>query len=356
MGVVAIESFDLYNGTQANIGLQAKWTPVNWFYGPGLTTGRFGGQCYTWGNEGSESGWPMPAAVGPTFSVGSAFRHNNLAAITAGTARSALRLTSGGFGASMLGWRPNPDGSISVWRMTSSTAGTLLGTTPAGVLISSNWHYIEFSGTLNTVTGAVTLKVDGVVQLTLGPGTAGTPLNTCGQAGSTTFDGIVIGSAGGIGNGNGVYFDDMYVLDTDVSLGERRIETVRPSADTAQKQWFPNTGTVNYNRVNATVAQSTNYVQSSTVGDYDLYDCVDLSGTPVNIDYVQITAFGQKTDAGARAIKLVADLSGTQLLSGDLALLSSISKLIYGMPTKPGGGAWSYGDVNLLKVGPKLSV
>lgn len=350
MAVIAIESFDQYNGTGSNTGLQAKWTPVNWFYGPGLTTGRFGGQCYFWGNESSESGWPMPAAVGPNFSVGSAFRHQNLSAITDGTARTALRLTSGGFANSMLGWRPNSNGSISVWRMTSSTAGTFLGSTPAGVLISNNWHYIEFSGTLNTATGVVNLKVDGVTQLAL------TAQNTCGQAGSTTFDGIVIGSQGGIGNGWSTSFDDMYVLDTLASLGERRIETIRPSADTATKQWVPNSGTANFSRVNQTLVDTSSYVSSSNVNDADLYDCVDLSGTPINIDYVQINAYAQKTDAGARAIKLVADVGGTQLLSGDLALLSSTAKISFGMATKPGGGAWDAAAVNGLKVGPKLSI
>jgi hypothetical protein len=354
MAVVAVEGFDLYNGTGAAGGLTTPgptgWFSVNWFYGPGMTTGRFSGQSYTWANEGSQSGWQMPAAVGPNFSVGCAFRHSNLSVITNGTARAALLLTSGGSGNGMLGWRPNSDGSISVWRMTNSTTGTLLGTTAAGVLLSNVWHFIEFSGTLNTATGVVNMKVDGVTVLAL------TAQNTCGQAGSTTFDSIQLGSAGGIGNGWSVYFDDMYVLDTLASIGERRIETIRPSADTATKQWTPSSGTVNYSRVNDTTVNTATYVQSNTLNQTDLYDTVDLTGIPVSIDYVQITCFAQKSDAGARSIGIIGDVSGVQLQSPDKALTASLIKYAFGMSAKPGGGSWDASSVNSLKVGPKVTV
>jgi hypothetical protein len=353
MAVVAIEGFDLYNGTGNPLGLTSStpfgWVAVNWFYGPGISAGRFGGQCYNWTNESSESGLIIPT-TGPQFTAACAARFSNVASLIAATnPRSALRLTSGGFGNSMLGWRPNPDGSISVWRMTSSTAGTLLGTSAAGVIISNVWHFIEMSGTFNTATGAVTLKVDGVAVITL------SGVNTCGQAGSTTFDGCVIGSAGLI-QGWTAYIDDMYFLDSNVSLGERRIEAIRPNADTATKQWTPSSGTVNYSRVNATVAQNTTYNQSNTLNQTDLYDCVDLSGIPVNIDYVQITCWAQKSDAGARSIGLIADVSATQLQSTDKALTASLVKYAFGMASKPGGGSWDASSVNGLKVGPKVTV
>jgi hypothetical protein len=353
MAVVAIEGFDLYNGTGNPTGLTAStpygWVGVNWFYGPGITTGRFGGQCYYWNNEGSESGLVLPT-IGPQFTVACAARFSNVPALNAATnPRSALRLTSGGFANSMLGWRPNPDGSISVWRLTSSTAGTLLGTSAAGVILSNVWHFIEMSGTFNTATGAVTLKVDGVAVITL------SGVNTCGVGASTSCDGCVIGSAGLI-QGNLAYIDDMYFLDTNVSLGERRIEVIRPNADTATAQWTPNSGTVHYNRVNATLAQNSTYNSANVVGNLDLYDNVDLTGIPVNIDYVQITCFAQKSDAGARSIGLVADLSGTQLQSPDKSLTASLVKYAFGMATKPGGGAWDASSVNSLKIGPKVTV
>jgi hypothetical protein len=348
MAVVAIEGFDLYNGTGSPTGLQAKWAPLNWFFFPSLATGRFGGQAYAWSNEPSFSGLAMPSA-NASFTVAAAFRCTNVPSLTALGARSVLALSSGGGFNFQLGWRPNNDGSISVYRMTSSTAGTLLGTTAPGILLSNVWHFVEFSGLISTTVGTIALKVDGTTVLTL----AGQ--NTQGFVTTASFDGIVIGSAG-ISGGSTLFFDDIYVLDTAVSLGERRVETIRPNGDTAQKDFTPDTGTVNFSRVNDTLVNSATYVQSSTLNNSDLYNTLDMNGTPVTIDFVQITAFAQKTDAGARSIKLIADVGGTQLLSGDLALTGSLVKYAFGMAAKPGGGAWAAADVNALKIGPKVSV
>jgi hypothetical protein len=351
MAVVGIEGFDLYNGNGASGGLTSPnaWVGINWFYSPGLTTGRFGGQCITWGNEGCETALAIPA-TGPNFTVSCAARFSLVSSLNAATnPRSAVGLSSGGFATRMLGWRPNPDGSISVWRMTSSTAGTLLGTSAAGVIISNVWHWVDLSGTFNTATGAITLKVDGVTVLTL------SGVNTCGVAGSTTFDGIIVGSAGLV-QGFSAYIDDMYWLDSNTTLGERRIETIRPNADTATKQWTPSSGVVNYTRVNDTLVNTATYNQSNTLNQTDLYDAVDLSGIPINIDYVQITCFAQKSDAGARSIGLIADLSATQLQSPDKALTASLIKYAFGMATKPGGGSWDASSVNGLKIGPKVTV
>lgn len=350
MTIVAIEGFDLYNGTQANIGLQATWANVNWFYSPSMGTGRFGGQCLVWGNEQCLSGWSMPTAIGPAFTVGAAFKQGNVSGLIAsGTPRTAIAITSGGFGNYQVGWRPNPDGSISAYRMSSSTAGTLLGTSSPGVILSNVWHYIEFSGTIDAATGTIIIKVDGTTVLNL----AG--VNTKQQA-AASFDGIVVGSGGGIANtGGGCSVDDMYVTDTAVALGERRVETIRPSADTATKQWTPSSGANNYSRVSDATVNSGTFVSASGVNNTDLYDTVDISGTPASIDFVQITAFAAKSDAGPRSIGLIGDVGGVQLQSTDKALTASIIKYAFGMAAKPGGGAWDSASVNGLKIGPKVT-
>lgn len=348
MAILMIEGFDLYNGTGANVGLQSKWQALNWFYGPGLTTGRFGGQCYFWNNESSYSGIQLATAQVP-WTVACAYRLSVVGAISAAGAKSVVALTSGGGFNFQIGWRPNNDGSISVYRMTNSTTGTLLGTTAAGIILSNVWHFVEFSGTISTTVGTVVMKVDGTTVLNL------SAQNTQGYATTASWDGIIIGSAG-VNAGQTSYIDDMYVLDSATSLGERRIETIRPNADTAQKDFTPSSGANNYSRVSDAVVNSATYVQSSTLNQSDLYDNVDLTGIPTTIDYVQVTAFASKTDAGTRSIKLIADLGGTQTLSGDLALTGSIVKYAFGMTTKPGGGSWTASDVNSLKIGPKVSV
>jgi hypothetical protein len=205
----------------------------------------------------------------------------------------------------MLGWRPNPDGSISVWRMTSSTAGTLLGTSAAGVIISNVWHWVDewdvqHRDRCGHAQGRWRHRDHPQRRQHLRR-----------QAGSTTFDGCVIGARDSSARLDRLHRRHVFPrqpTSASASAGSR----IRPNADTATKQWTPSSGVVNYNRVNDDDGQNTaTYNQSNTLNQTDLYDCVDLSGIPVNIDYVQITCFAQKSDAGARSIGLIADVSAS---------------------------------------------
>jgi len=356
MSLLFMDGFDLYNGVQANIGLFTRWASLG-NVGLNLTTGRFGGQALRlYASRFADVGAAAPTPVitttpGSSFSVCKAIRVNNLISLTANNASGFCILTSGGAANTQLGWRPNSDGSISVYRLSAQRTGVLLYTTAAGILASNVWHYVEFSGLIDAAAGTVVMKVDGVQVVNL------SAQNTKGYATNATFDNVLFTTNGIQAVDNmPMDVDDLYILDTAVSLGERKIETIRPNADTATKQWLPDTGTVNFSRVNESTVNTANYVQSNVVGNADLYDCVDLVGTPPNVDAVQIVTFAQKSDAGSRSIAIVADLGGTQTVSSDKALAASYAPIVITLPTKPGGGGWSYGDVNNLKVGPKVTV
>lgn len=349
--VIFTEGYDAYNGTQTNIGLQSRWQATNWNAPPSLEVGRFGGQCMAFSEDrfgdGCETRASINQALG-TFTVAHAFRCSSIAGMAANSANTMIQLLSGTN--LQLGWRPNPDGSISVYRMTGVGAGVLLGTSAANILQTNVWHWIDFSGTISTTTGTIIFKVDGNTLLNL------TAQNTQGYATTATFDTISVNAHGVMTNAPIGYIDDIYVTDSATTLGERRVETIRPSADTASKAFLPDSGTTNYNRVNDTTVNGASYVQSSNVGDLDLYEMVDIVGTPVTIDAVTIVAFATKSDAGARSLGLVADIGGTQLQSPDNALTASLARYAYLMQTKPGGGAWDITSVINLRVGPKVTV
>ena len=346
--VLAFDSLDLYNGIGTNTGLQARWNGLNWFYSPQMTAGRFAGsQALMNGNgEGCVSGLPITAA-GPGYGLGLAFRMNNLSSVNATNTGPCVGICAASF-AEQFGYRVRNDGSISIVRN-----GTVLGATAAGVILNNTWHFIEIWGTLSTTVGTVNLKVDDVTVLTL------TGLNNA-QSGTTVFAGLAFGgqvfsSSGGFPPNN-MSIDDIYFTDGAASLGQRKIEVIRPNADTAQKDFVPDTGTVNFSRVNATLAQSTTYVQSGVLNAEDLYAMSDLVSSAASIDAVQLIAFAQKTDAATRKIALVADVSAVVAQTADLALGTSISIAEGIMLTAPGGAAWTQTSVNALKVGPKVTV
>lgn len=341
MTILAMDGFDLYNGTQANIGLLSGWQSRSWFYTPALVVGRFGGQGLQTGNGSAcETALPMPSA-NSSFAVCHAFRVGALASLNDAGTEPATQLLS--LGNHQLGWRPTTTGAVRIYRGT-----TLLFTTAPNVIQNGVWHFVEFFGTINGTTGTVNITVDGVSRAAL------TAQNTNGYATNVTFDAISIGNPGNLGGGN-LTFDDLYVTDG-ASLGERRIETLRPLADVAVT-WTPTpAGAPNANKVNATLAQSTSYVQTATVGNLDLYTIAALSSSPTAIDAVQMIAHAQKTDAATRAIAAVADLAGVQTIGANIPMAVGIGRYTTIMPTKPGGGAWSGANVQALRIGPKVIV
>lgn len=350
MSVILVDGFDVYNGTGVNTGLQAKWLAAGASSGShSLVAGRFGGQAYrsTQGVASSGAWASRPIAANASIAVGFAFRAVDsfdgvfiFWGLASGTYQVGLLLDS--------------TGKLSACRNTAVDTGTVLGTTAAAAIALNTWHYIECEITVSDTVGVFKVYVDGVQVLNL------TGLDTRNGT-PTTIDTIQVGhrkSPNGASSGVRYDFDDIYVVDAATKLGERRVETLYPSADTAQKDLTPNSGTANFSRVNeAQVDGDTSYVQGSTVGNTDRYDLGDLTGAPATIDAVQVSCFGEKTDATSRSIALQVKSGATTSDGSNFALAASYGKLERLLTTDPnGGGAWSAAAVNALQVGPKITV
>lgn len=352
MALSNIEGFDLYNGTGLNTGFQTNYA-TNVVSVTSFPAGRFGGQCF---RGGSTTGWWRRAlsstrgagAFGFAVRIGSATVNNsNDAILHVGLGLIPQCGISIGLG-----------GTIRAYRLAGGTpfingAHTLLGESVAGVIQTNVWHYIEWEWVCSATVGRMTVKVDGVTVLNL---TNQNTFNSAGGAATATADSWVMGNQ--INRGwTSLDYDDLYEEDTGASLGQCRVETLRPTADTATKQWTPDTGVVNFSRVNANLAQSATFVQASVVGNLDLYDIADLSATPATVHGVKYNVFAQKTDVATRKIAAVGDIGGTQQISADLNLPGGgVNMLSAVAVTKPGGGAWAFADVNSLRIGPKVTV
>ncbi len=329
MAVILTDGFDMYNGTSANTGLATKWLGDL----PGLAAGRFGGQCLSKNNSASYTTRLLPSSysgVGAGFAyratvirAGNIFAFYNTATIHVVLALNAL-------------------GGLTV----SNGSGTLLGTSAPAIISTNVWHYIEFGVDISDTVGTVKVKVDGVSIFNL------SGVDT--RNGATT-DVNIIGISG-IG-GSVVSDDDLYVVDSSTTLGERKIETLRTSADTATKNWTPNSGVINYDRVDETLVDGdTTYVQASVVGTRDLYAIGALSSTPATIDAINIISFAQKTDATSRSIYNSIQSNSVDDDGAMIALAASYNKFERILATDPsGGGAWTPTRVNALLIGPKVA-
>lgn len=343
MTILAIDGFDLYNGVGANTGLQTKWATAA-SANMAMIAGRFGGQAFQSGPVASGNATRSLGSSNAQGSFGFALRFPVLPATALTSVSYRIGLLSGGTWT--LGMQIDSTGAINVARATGINAGTQLGVSAGNVIKTNTWHYVEVEFVISDTVGRITVYVDGaqVINVT----------NADTNNAVATIDSVTFGSAGG--SSNSMQIDDLYFTDTAAKLGERRVETVRPAADTAQKDFTPSTGVNNSAMVDDTTADATDYVQASTVGNLDLYDMGDLSSTPATIDAVQYSVFALKTDANARNMALVGDVAGTQQQTADMVLTASANKYESVRPTKPGGGAWNAAAVAALKLGPKVTV
>lgn len=352
MAIQITDGFDMYNGSVANTGLQAKWfaasdTTVT------LAAGRFGGQCFqvtAATNTRRMWGRSFPAAV-TAMAFGFALRTNTLPTL----AQAIVYIRGATNTVFQDGLKLNTDGSLTAGRITD-TFGTFaaLQTTAGGVIAANTWHYVEVELVIHDTTGSFKVWVDGTQVINQ------TGVDTRSNVGVNPADAdtIWLGIDGSNPAGSNVCsFDDFYYRDTNTHLGPCKIETLRPDADTATKDFTPNSGTANFSRVNETLVDGdTSYVQASVVGNRDLYTLGDLSSAPASIYALNVCQFAEKTDAAARTIYNSVQSNATDSDGSAFTLAASYGRFDRILETDPsGGGAWTAARVNALMVGPKVA-
>ena len=326
MAITWIDGFDLYSAT---VPLSTRYTLVNT---PSLVTGRFGGQALSVNNAAASWGIPITSTL--------AF----------GAALKITSVTSLGSGQKLVSFRNNANGDQVVIQGTNTGtliatngAGTVLGTSAAGLFAEGAWHYLEAEITRNATTGAITVYMDGAAVITA------TSVNTGGfDIDTLTFPNINDGSTR--------VWDDLYLCNVATRKGESRVAVMAPAADTATIQWTPNSGTVHFNRVNeATFDGDTTYNFASAVGNTDLYTVTALPFTPTSIRAAQTVMCARKDDATTRqlATQLV---SGTTTATGATATMTTSYTITYNIyETDPNtSAAWTPTNLNAVNLGAKV--
>ncbi len=353
MTIVAIDGFDLYNGVLTNTGLQSKWAIVGGS-APTLVAGRFGGQSVQLNASTSNNSNVTRSLPGSysSVSIGAAFRSATLIDLT-GTGISDNWIFALKEGAAYhVGLHLGETGILSAYRLTSATAGTLLGASAGPVITPNTWHYIEIEVTIHDSTGVFKVYVDGGQVINL---TAQDTRNA-----ATGVVNVIELYLGDVDNSNPDWsYDDLYVTDTATKLGECKVETCRPTADVSGATDFtPSTGSSHFALVDETTCNGdTDYNSGSTVGHKDRFTHAGLSTTPATIHAVQVTAFAQKTDATSRSIALQVKSGATTSDGANFALAVGYGKLDRIMETDPNtAAAWAVSPVNALEFGAKVTV
>lgn len=227
-------------------------------------------------------------------------------------------------------------------------SGSLLATTQAGVF-DGNWHYIEMSATLNDTTGHVIVRIDGtqVIDFTGDTRNGGT---------STNIDSVCFKTGQYVsGQCDEIDIDDFYINDSGF-LGDVRVHTLMPSADTAAADFAPTGSASHFANVSENPDSAATYNASATVGHKDLYAMADLPASVATIHAVQANNKAWKTDAGVIRLKNVIK-SGANTASGDVVSLGTSAAINSSLfATDPAtSAAWTTTGVNGVEAGVEVA-
>jgi hypothetical protein len=239
-----------------------------------------------------------------------------------------------------------PRGELAVY-----SGNTLLAQTTGLAMVFNAWYFIELKVVCGA-SGSWELRVGGV---TASSGSGNT------KQGTHTYHNTV--SCGTSSNVSCVRrYDDLYVLDGSGSinndfLGNIKVVASYPSGDvTGAVNWTPSAAANHYTLVDENPANdNTDYVESSTSSQLDLYDYANLSGLST-VAGLQINTMAERTDANAFSLLSVIKSAGTQDDGSAVAATAAYSTIVRVSESDPHASApWTQTSINAAQFGVKVA-
>jgi len=331
MSLVFTDGFDYYSS------LALKWTTANGTIGTSSVRSGTNGVQVT-GNLLAKQ--VKVSQEHATFIVGCALKRG-----TNGTFE--IRFYSDSLATQHVTVQVTANGEIKVFR--GSIAGTQLGSTTSPNLVpSGTFVYLEAKCTLNDTTGVVTVKINGTQVFTI------TSADTKNAGTKTVLDGF-----GFIITTANADVDDIYLCNGAGStnndfLGDIKIETLFPTGAGNTTQLTPSTGS-NWQNVDDTTPNTTDYNSSATDNQYDTYQMGDLVTASGTVFGVVAHAYAAKSDAGTKGGAIVIRSGGTDYEQTDNALGTGYQYYDEILEVNPNTGvAWTVTNVNSVEAGFKV--
>jgi len=342
MAITFFDGFDLYGSTTTML---AQWANNG---SPVITTtgGRFGGGGAICDGSANESIYRVDVLNNNFVTVGFAFKTDLVdpTRIFTWNRLAGSTLTSVINGSIFL----NTDGSVVI----EGAGGADMGTSATGVVVAGQWFYMEVQIFRNNTTGSIEAFIGGssIVSAT----SVDTEATTA--AGSFMW--------GSSDSATEVVFDDIYLAQDASSLpatlGDVKVSTLLPNADTAQADWTPLSGTGFSNIDDALGTDgdaNTSYISETTLNGKSEFDLEALPETPIAIHSVSIATRATKTDSGSIEYKHHVDSNGTEATSVAIAPSETNYNMTFSYHnTDPDtASAWTESGVNAMKLGVEVT-
>ena len=210
-------------------------------------------------------------------------------------------------------------GIIEVMRGTAS--GTSIGATTVPAMTAGAWTHVETLTTFNDTTGSCEIRVNGVTVLSI---TGADTVNTS-NVESSQVSFLPSGGVLSIDTGVDAYIDDVYCYDdsgayNNTFIGDKKVFTLFPNADTAQDDWTRNTGSVSFENIDeADPDDDTTYLYANPGGSPNIVSEFELDNLPADVTAISAVVTVnrlKKTDAGtadvtSSLVSAVSESTGT---------------------------------------------
>ena len=200
------------------------------------------------------------------------------------------------------------DGHLNLYRGSSlfnpPNTGSLIFRTTQQVVFSQAWQHFECFYEPDGATSSIEVRIDGVTWIN----------ESSFPIGSTTFGGTTdtVATTVAIENINGgtnFYIDDFYIWNTSGAynndfIGDKKVATLMPNADTSVADWTPDSGSDGYARIDEIGPDGdTSYIGTDTPGDESEFDYEAMPAEAIAINAVMALPAAKKTDAGDCTIR-----------------------------------------------------
>lgn len=237
-----------------------------------------------------------------------------------------------------------------VGRVSIKRGSTNLGFINSFQVQANKWYYMELKVTLSDTVGVVQFRVDGVMRYST------SNFDTKNAGTKTVLDGVLFSAGSSPGT---MVYDDLYICNGSGStnndfLGPIAIETKVPDGNGNSSQFVGSDADSvdNYLLVDEAAPNTSDYVESATVGNKDTYSFADLTRTTGNVLAVQPTMYAQKSDAGTRTARLIARSGGNEGLSDVKNLSVGWAAHSYPYDQDPNGNInWTISSANAAEFG-----
>lgn len=233
-----------------------------------------------------------------------------------------------------------------------TASGTILYTTPSPVIVASAYQHFECRAFASATVGTVEIRINGVTVVNL------TDVNT--KPAAEEYAQMAVYNAS---NSTNLQIDDLFAWDDTGTtnndfLGDRRVRTIYPDADTVIADWTPTGAATGYQCINQTAPDDeTTYIAAAPLtGDplvplHSIFGLEDVMSGIGAIAAVQTYVRMRKIEAGDTNVQVSMVSSGDESNGADRPITEIYTYWMDVHETNPNTGTpWSESSLNAAQL------